>query len=314
MKLNLDRMLNILIVVILVIIIAICAVIIGRCSSKPGEGIDENTPEPETTATIGGVYTTLPPGNATPPSGQTSVPTLTPTEPPASSESPAPVTDVPLAVTEGDLSAVYARLEQLKQLKAEHPEVDIILLDVGHGGFDPGASGQSGTIESELNLIISRMLAEELANRGYYVFMTRMGEYAVADTKSADMEARTAMMKNDIFTVAISIHMNSFPNDRTVKGTRVYFYKSGNAYSGRGMSLAKTIMQSVADATAQEYRDGNVVGDDLMVVREPLCASALVECGFLSNREEEASLQLSAYQQLIAAGIADGVQSYLTNP
>ena len=51
-----------------------------------------------------------------------------------------------------------------------------------------------------------------------------------------------------------------------------------------------------------------------MVVREPLCASALVECGFLSNREEEASLQLSAYQQLIAAGIADGVQSYLTNP
>ena len=82
MKLNLDRMLNILIVVILVIIIAICAVIIGRCSSKPGEGIDENTPEPETTATIGGVYTTLPPGNATPPSGQTSVPTLTPTDPP----------------------------------------------------------------------------------------------------------------------------------------------------------------------------------------------------------------------------------------
>ena len=144
--------------------------------------------------------------------------------------------------------------------------------------------------------------------------MTRMDEYAVGSSKQDDMAARTAMMKNDIFTVAISIHMNSFPNDRTVKGTRVYFYKSGNAYSGRGMSLAKTIMQSVADATAQEYRDGNVVGDDLMVVREPLCTSALVECGFLSNREEEASLQLSAYQQLIASGIADGVQSYLTNP
>ena len=144
--------------------------------------------------------------------------------------------------------------------------------------------------------------------------MTRMDEYAVGSSKQDDMAARTAMMKNDIFTVAISIHMNSFPNDRTVKGTRVYFYNSGNAYSGRGMSLAKTIMQSVADATAQEYRDGNVVGDDLMVVREPLCTSALVECGFLSNREEEASLQLSAYQQLIASGIADGVQSYLTNP
>ena len=137
--------------------------------------------------------------------------------------------------------------------------------------------------------------------------MTRMDEYAVGSSKQDDMAARTAMMKNDIFTVAISIHMNSFPNDRTVKGTRVYFYKSGNAYSGRGMSLAKTIMQSVADATAQEYRDGNVVGDDLMVVREPLCTSALVECGFLSNSEETAMLRNPEYQKKLAASIAGGV-------
>ena len=305
MKLNLDRMLNILIVVILVIIIAICAVIIGRCSSKPGEGIDENTPEPETTATIGGVYTTLPPGNATPPSGQTSVPTLTPTEPPASSESPAPVTDVPLAVTEGDLSAVYARLEQLKQLKAEHPEVDIILLDVGHGGFDPGASGQSGTIESELNLIISRMLAEELANRGYYVFMTRMGEYAVADTKSADMEARTAMMKNDIFTVAVSIHMNSFPRDRSVSGVRVYNYPG----STRGRVLSSIVMHTIAQMTDQRERD--TTEEDLMVVREPICPSVLVECGFLSNSSDEALLKDPEHQRLMAIAVACGVDEFI---
>lgn len=300
MKLNLDRILNILIVVILVIIIAICAVIIGRCSSRPGEGIDENTPEPDSTAVIGGVRTAPPSDPTAVPSEQTAVPSAAPT---GISESPAP--DVPLAVTEGDLSAVHARLEQLKQLKAEHPEVDIILLDVGHGGFDPGASGQNGTVESELNLIIARMLAEELADRGYYVFMTRMGEYAVADTKSADMEARTAMMKNDIFTVSVSIHMNSFPRDRSVSGVRVYNYPG----STRGRVLSSILMRTIAQMTEQRERD--TTEEDLMVVREPLCPSALVECGFLSNSADEALLKNPEYQRLMARAVACGVDEFI---
>lgn len=305
MKINLDRILNILIVAILVIIVVICAVVIGRCSSKPGEGIDENTPEPESTATIGGVHTTLPPEATVVPSGQTSLPTPGSTVNPEASESPAPVTDIPLAVTEGEIGDVYARLEQLKQLKAAHPEVDIILLDVGHGGFDPGASGQYGSVESELNLIISQMLAEELASRGYYVFMTRMGEYAVADTKAADMEARTAMMKNDIFTVSVSIHMNSFPRDRSVSGVRVYNYPG----SVRGRILSSIIMHAIAQATNQPERDTSE--DDLMVVREPICPSVLVECGFLSNGSDEALLNDPEYQRLMAIAVADGVDEFI---
>lgn len=309
---NFEKTIRILIVIIAALIIAIAAVILGKScpGSEPPSPSAQPTSSPEPTATV------APQPSLTPEETETASPqSTTETDTDAPTQSPEPVTDVAKVVTEGDLNAVYARLEQLKGLKAADPSVTIILLDVGHGGFDPGASGiDTGVKESELNLAIARLVAEKLGEKGYYVFMTRMDEYAVGSSKQDDMAARTAMMKNDIFTVAISIHMNSFPNDRTVKGTRVYFYKSGNAYSGRGMSLAKTIMQSVADATAQEYRDGNVVGDDLMVVREPLCASALVECGFLSNHEEEASLQLSAYQQLIAASIADGVQSYLTNP
>ena len=299
---NFEKTIRILSVIIAALIIAIAAVIIGRScpGSEPTSPSAQPTSSPEPTVTV------APQPSLTPEETETASPQSTAevgTDVPTSS--PEPVTNVAKVVTEGDLNAVYARLEQLKGLKAADPSVTIILLDVGHGGFDPGASGQNGTIESELNLIISRMLAEELANRGYYVFMTRMGEYAVADTKSADMEARTAMMKNDIFTVAVSIHMNSFPRDRSVSGVRVYNYPG----STRGRVLSSIVMHTIAQMTDQRERD--TTEEDLMVVREPICPSVLVECGFLSNSSDEALLKDPEYQRLMAIAVACGVDEFI---
>lgn len=137
-------------------------------------------------------------------------------------ETPAPSDGIPLVVTEGDMNAVMARLEQLKTLPSDKT---IILLDVGHGGFDPGARGMDTEVrEDELNLQVARFVAQKLGEKGYYVFMTRMGSYAVADTKNEDMRLRKEFMKLDIFDAAISIHMNSYPDDRSVDGTRLFYY------------------------------------------------------------------------------------------
>lgn len=197
--------------------------------------------------------------------------------PPATqaAETPAPSDGIPLVVTEGDMNAVMARLEQLKTLPSDKT---IILLDVGHGGFDPGSIGlDTGVREDELNLQVARFVAQKLGEKGYYVFMTRMGSYAVADTKNEDMRLRKEFMKLDIFDAVISIHMNSYPDDRSVDGTRLFYYKEGT----KGQTLATIILDEICKATGQRNRGTN--SGDLMVVREPVAPSALVECGFISN-------------------------------
>lgn len=301
-----DKAIKLLILVAVALIIAIAAVLIGKCSGNANHEVDVSSPGPNVTISTSPANTM---GIVNPNFSQAPKETdfaAEPTGEPTPVPSGANPSNVPLVVTEGTMDDVYARLNELKTLKAQNPNAVIILLDVGHGGFDPGSGGiDSGVTESELNLAVSRFVAEKLGEKGYYVFMTRMGEYAVANTKSEDMAARTAMMKNDIFTVAISIHMNSFPSDRSVSGTRLFCYPG----STQGQSLAAGIMNKVAAATGQRYRE--VVGDDLMVVREPICPSALVECGFLSNSSDEANLRTTSYQQTLAQAIADGVQSYI---
>ena len=89
-------------------------------------------------------------------------------------------------------------------------------------------------------------------------------------------------MKLDIFDAAISIHMNSYPDDRSVDGTRLFYYKEGT----KGQTLATIILDEICKATGQRNRGTN--SGDLMVVREPVAPSALVECGFISNANERA--------------------------
>lgn len=222
-----------------------------------------------------------------------------------STETPAPSDGIPLVVTEGDMSAVMARLEQLKTLSSDKT---IILLDVGHGGFDSGARGMdTGVREDELNLQVARFVAQKLGEKGYYVFMTRMGSYAVAETKNEDMRLRKEFMKLDIFDAAISIHMNSYPDDRSVDGTRLFYYKEGT----KGQTLATIILDEICKATGQRNRGTN--SGDLMVVREPVAPSALVECGFISNANEERLLANSNYQETLAQAVADGVEKFFNS-
>ncbi len=297
---------RLLILIAAALIIAIVAVLIGKCSGNANHEVGGSSPRPNVTNSTAPVNTT---GLVNPNLSQAPKETdsaAKPTDEPSSVPFSANPSTIPRVVTEGTIDDVYARLNALKVLKAQNPNAVIILLDVGHGGFDPGSGGiDSGVTESELNLAVAKFVAEKLGEKGYYVFMTRMGEYAVANTKAEDMAARTNMMKNDIFTVAISIHMNSFPSDRSVSGTRLFCYPG----SIQGQSLAAGIMSKIAAATGQRNRD--VVADDLMVVREPICPSALVECGFLSNSSDEANLRTTSYQQTLAQAVADGVQSYI---
>ena len=181
-----------------------------------------------------------------------------------------------------------------------------VILDAGHGGFDPGASGgDTGVKESELNLAVALLVQAALEARGVSVVMTRTGENALAATKREDMQARGAILSDPNADCTVSIHMNEFRN-RNIAGPMT-FYQAG---SKEGERLASAVIRALTNALEQNDRLPNPANN--FVTRIPVVPSVLVECGFLSNPKDEQSLCDPAYQSRLAEAIADGVLAFLT--
>lgn len=180
-----------------------------------------------------------------------------------------------------------------------------VLIDPGHGGGDVGAvAPNSGVQESELNLAVSIALKEELIERGVKnVDLTRSDADALGPTKDEDMQERARIISSTDAAIMVSIHMNSFPSDPEVKGPQV-FYQTGDTVS---QQLAQVIQKRLNDAagTSREIRQM-----DLFVLRNATVPAVLVECGFLTNAEEDKLLQQEDYQHVIADAIADGIADY----
>lgn len=180
-----------------------------------------------------------------------------------------------------------------------------IVIDAGHGGFDGGAVGTTtGVIEAELNLKVSELIADELTKLGFYVVMTRTDGNALGKTKNEDMTRRKEIMNLENVDLVVSIHMNKF-RDRTISGPMVFFMKG----SEEGRTLAESVIRCICESTGRSPRPANP--EDLFVLRVPEVPSILVECGFLSNADDEAKLVTEEYQRLLARGIADGIAGYI---
>ena len=185
------------------------------------------------------------------------------------------------------------------------PERWLVVLDAGHGGFDAGASGTDTAVkESDLNLQVALLVREALEDAGVRVLMTRTGQGALGDTKKADMARRGQLLQTEGADVAVSIHMNKF-SDRRIQGPMAYYQAGAEA----GQALAAAVIDRLTDALGLRPRLPNPGNN--FVTRIPACPAVLVECGFLSNAEEERLLQEEPYQKAIAAAIAQGVVGYL---
>ena len=180
-----------------------------------------------------------------------------------------------------------------------------VVVDAGHGGFDGGASGaDTGVKESDLNLQVALYVQEALEAAGARVLMTRTTAAALGDTKKADMARRRQLLETEGADAAVSIHMNKF-SDRRVRGPMAY-YQAG---ADQGQALAQCVIDSLTEALALKARLPNPGNN--FVTRVPACPAVLVECGFLSHREEERLLQEETYQRTLAEAIARGVISFL---
>ena len=185
----------------------------------------------------------------------------------------------------------------------------VIGVDAGHGGYDGGSVGASGVPEKDFNLAVALYLQEELESRGAVVVQSRTEDIALIDPltttgykKRKELNNRLALFRNAGVEIMVSVHMNKYQVEK-YRGAQV-FYKSDEE---QGKTLALCIQQALRNMDEANKREASA-GDYYILGACP--ASVLVECGFLSNKEEEKLLLTEEYRRKIASAIADGVADY----
>lgn len=186
-----------------------------------------------------------------------------------------------------------------------------IVLDAGHGGVDPGVVGRTtGEKESDVNLKIVQKLQKLFSDAGFRVVLTRKnagGLYGLPTKgyKRRDMEERRRIIREAEPDFVLSVHQNTFPADTSRRGGQVFFREG----SAAGEALAVSIQ---ARLNSLGGRSVSALKGDFFLLGCADCPSALVECGFLSNAEEERLLLTDEYQGKIARAVFEGVLSFLS--
>jgi N-acetylmuramoyl-L-alanine amidase len=180
-----------------------------------------------------------------------------------------------------------------------------IVIDAGHGGFDPGKVAEDGTEEKGINLSIASLLAGYMRQGGAYVTMTRTEDVALSDNKREDLKKRALFARNTEADMFISIHQNSFPQGN-VHGAQVFYKKDSESGKALAICIQKRLKE-VADVgnTRLPKADGSYY-----ILKNSEVPSVIVECGFLSNAEEHDKLLTEEYREHIAWAIYMGVLDY----
>lgn len=187
-----------------------------------------------------------------------------------------------------------------------------IVIDPGHGGFDGGATSCTGRLESEYNLEISLKLYEIFRLLGYHSRIIRKTDTAVnvagesiAQKKVSDLKERVRIANGDDRNILISIHQNTF-SDSQYSGAQVFY-----ANSSQSEKFAEEVQRSLASNLQPESTRKCKKGTGIYLLEKCSCPGILVECGFLSNKQEEANLREDHYQMMLASVIAIGTISWI---
>lgn len=188
----------------------------------------------------------------------------------------------------------------------------VVVIDAGHGGIDGGVVGiETGKKESDINLSLSRILQTAFEDAGFYVIQTRpteAGLYGTATSgyKKRDMQKRAEVINESVPALVISVHQNFF-SMRSRRGAQVFFKES----SAPSRSLANHIQTSL-NAMPECVKPTNALKGDYFVLNCSEYPSVIVECGFLSNAEDEKLLVTREYQEKLSSAILQGSLAFLT--
>lgn len=187
----------------------------------------------------------------------------------------------------------------------------LVIIDPGHGGFDPGKVGvlPDGTQvqEKEINLKVAEKLAAYLEANDFRVMLTRTEDQALelkgqGSKKAQDLKARVAMIEDNQPSLVVSIHQNSFPQAK-IKGAQVFYYQT----SKEGYLLASRVQDSLRNLVEPQNHRQVKPNNSYYLLKHVSAPIVIVECGFLSNPEECELLTREEYINRVAWAIAMGV-------
>ena len=182
-----------------------------------------------------------------------------------------------------------------------------LVLDAGHGGEDGGAVSITGVPESRFNLAIVLKLRDVLGMYGVDPILLREEDISLHNSsantlrekKRSDLENRVSAIEEVEGGTLLSIHQNTYPSSR-YHGTDVFY-----APTQGSQDLAEHFQNSIKAALqADNERVAKQIPDTVYIMNHITCPAILIECGFLTNPEEEALLRDENYQRKLAAVVA----------
>lgn len=205
-------------------------------------------------------------------------------------------------------SEATSTIAQMIPMERKHT----VIIDAGHGGEDGGATSCTGKLESAFNLEIALRLNDLMHLMGMQTKMVRTTDISVytqgdsiASKKVSDLKERVRIVNETENAVLISIHQNTFP-DGQYSGAQVFY-----APKGEGQILAEQLQTALVQAVNPGSNRRCKRADGVYLMEKIEKTGVLIECGFLSNPEEEARLRSADYQKQLCCVIAATVSNFL---
>lgn len=198
-----------------------------------------------------------------------------------------------------------------KEDKSREENRACIVLDAGHGGFDPGKVGITGQKEAEINLKIAKKVRTYLEANDVQVIMTRetdegLYDEAAENKKVQDMKRRIEIMEGAGALAVVSIHQNSY-GEEYVNGAQVFYHEE----SKEGQELAMLLQESLRSRLNPENHRQIKANDSYYLLKKTSVPTVIVECGFLSNYKEAALLETEEYQEQVAWAVSMGILQFI---
>ncbi len=222
-----------------------------------------------------------------------------------------------IIVTASSFFAIKQANEAFVQASANIADMPVLIIDAGHGGEDGGAVSLSGVPESEINLGIALKMQDICALFGVSPVMTRESEEidypdsakSISQMKKYDQKRRVELINNCDNAVLISIHQNKFPSKKPF-GSQV-LYANTDKSADFGKHTQEILINSLNN---ENYRTAAQIQDTIYLMKNISCPAILIECGFLSNPEEEQLLLTENYRLKMALTIASAYFTYDFEP
>lgn len=200
---------------------------------------------------------------------------------------------------------VSRKLSQLVTSENVQAQKEVVVIDAGHGGDDPGKVGVNNALEKDINLKIAEKVKTHLEENGIKVVMTRE-EDVMEDTKLEDMKKRVDLINKTKPAITVSIHQNSY-SDSSIKGAQVFYYTDSET-SKEAATLMQEKLRKIDSENTRQIKGNN----EFYMLKKTEVPTIIVECGFLSNAGEAEKLVSDEYQEEMALAICNGIITWLS--